>query len=159
MISRRLFRLSALLPALLSACLLAAAVPKGPPRDVLGVRPGMGEAEARALLDKAGREEVVERSKQNVWEVSDPRISHVIVRFNKDKTVRWVIAKARADAARRLRYSDVADPALARHKTDGTNHTYIWTVPPRGTDPGYVVVAGGSDPQFLTSYRILRTFE
>jgi len=136
-----------------------AAVAKDPPRDVLGVRPGMSENEARRRLDKIGRRQPGERMKHEVWEVSDRRISHVGVRFDaKTRVVRWVTAIARADANPRLRYDDLADTARAQHKTDGTNHTYIWNVPARGKHPRYVVEALGSDPQYLTSYRLLRAF-
>ena len=135
-----------------------AAWAKEPPREVLGVRLDMPEEAARRALDRAGRRQPAERLKQEVWEVRDARVSHVVVRF-RDGRVRWVIALARKDAARRLRYADVADLARAEHKTDGTNHTYIWRVPARGRTHGHVVVAGGSDPVYLTSYRILRSFE
>ncbi len=130
-----------------------------PPQDVLGVRPGMGESDVRRLLDKVGREVREERQKQKVWEVRDPRITHVIVRFGNDNVVRWVTAMARREGEGRLRYSDVGDTRRAEHKTDGRNHTYIWRVAARGGRPGFLVVAGGSDPQYLTSYRLTRTFE
>ena len=148
----------ALAALLMIAGLLAgAAVAKDPPREVLGVRLGMPEAEARRRLDRAGRRQEAERMKHEVWEVRDARLSHVGVRF-RDGRVRWVVASARADAARRLRYADVGDPARAEHKTDGTNHTYVWAVPARAGRPGYVVVAGGRDPVYLTSYRLLHSF-
>jgi hypothetical protein len=133
---------------------------KDPPRDVLGVRPYMSRDEARRRLNKIGREQTAERMKHEVWEVRDSRISHVGVRFDsKTQVVRWVTAIARADTKHRLRYSDLADLSQAQHKTDGTNHTYIWRVPARGQRSGYVFEALGSDPQYLTSYRLLRTFE
>ena len=133
---------------------------KDPPRDVLGVRPNMSRDEARRRLNKIGREQTAERMKHEVWEVSDSRISHVGVRFDsKTQVVRWVTAIARADAKHRLRYSDLADLKQAQHKTDGMNHTYIWRVSARGRRPGYVFEALGSDPQYLTSYRLLCTFE
>lgn len=137
----------------------AAASAKEPPRDVLGVRPGMTEGEVRRLMDKVGREVREERQKQKVWEVSDARISHVIVRFSNDNVVRWVTAMARKEGDGRLRYSDLGDTRRAEHKTDGRNHTYIWKVAARKGRPGFLVVAGGSDPQYLTSYRLTRTFE
>lgn len=136
------------------------AVAKEPPRDVFGVRPGMTEIEARRLLDKVGHPQVNERMKHAVWEVEDSRISFVGVRIDaKTKVVRWITAIARADAKERLRYSDLGDLARAQHKTDGTNHTYIWRVPARGKQPAYVFEALGNDPQYVNSYRLLRTFE
>lgn len=147
------------------ACLIllvscgAVASAKEPPHDVLGVRPGMAEREVRRLLDKVGREVREERQKQKVWEVRDPHISHVIIRFSNDNVVRWVTAMARAEGEGRLRYTDLGDTRRAEHKTDGRNHTYIWKVAARKGRPGFLVVAGGSDPQYLTSYRLTRTFE
>lgn len=133
---------------------------RDPTRDVLGVRPGMTEAEARRRLNKIGKQQQAERMKHDVWEVNDPRISYVGVRFDiKTHVVRWITAIARKDAKQPLRYDDVADIKLAQYKTDGTNHTYIWRLPSRGKQAGYVLEALGSDPQYLTSYRLLRTFD
>jgi hypothetical protein len=133
---------------------------KDPPGDVFGVRPGMGEPEARRRLDKVGQVQVNDRMKHAVWEVRDSRISFVGVRFDaRTKVIRWITVIARADAKQRLRYSDMADLSIAQHKTDGTNHTYIWRVSARGKRPGYVFEALGNDPEYLTSYRLLRTFE
>lgn len=134
-------------------------VAKDPPRDVLGVRPGMNAEEARRRLNKIGRVQTAERMKHEVWEVDDSRVSYVGVRFDLNmKVVRWVTAIARADAKDRLRYSDMGDLKQAQHKTDGTNHTYIWRVAARSKRPAYVFEALGNDPQYLTSYRLLRTF-
>lgn len=136
------------------------AIAKDPPRDVFGVRPGMTETEARRRLDKVGRPQVNDRMKHDVWEVQDSRISFVGVRIDaKTKVVRWITAIARADAKQRLRYSDLGDLGRAQHKTDGTNHTYIWRVAARGQRPAYVFEALGNDPQYVNSYRLLRTFE
>lgn len=132
---------------------------KDPTGDVFGVRPGMSEIEARRRLDKVGRLQVNDRMKHDVWEVRDSRISFVGVRFDaKTRVVRWITVIARTDAKQRLRYSDLADLSLAQHKTDGTNHTYIWRVPARGKRTAYVFEALGNNPEFLTSYRLLRTF-
>ena len=136
------------------------ALAKSPPGDVFGVRPGMNESEARRLMNKVGRQQVNDRMKHDVWEVRDSRISFVGLRFDaRTKVVRWITAIARTDSKHRLRYSDVGDLIAAQHKTDGTNHTYIWRVPARGKHPAYVFEALGNDPQFLNSYRLLRTFE
>jgi len=156
-ITRKLFLLCLLVAV--SALSASPAWAKDPPRDVFGVRPGMSETEARRRLDKVGSRQVADRMKHDVWEVRDKRISFVGVRFDaKTKVVRWITAIARADASDRLRYSDVGDLDRAQHKTDSTNHTYIWRVPARGKHSAYVFEALGNDPQYLTSYRLLRTF-
>lgn len=152
---RRAAALSLLLSLLCAAPAVAA---KEPPRDIFGVRLGMEAEEARRRLDRVGRRVTDERMKHEVWELDDARVSHVGVRF-RDGRVRWVVATARATGARRLRYRDLGDPRRAEHKTDGVNHTYIWTVPARRGRAARVVVAGGSDPEFLTSYRLLHSFQ
>ncbi len=148
--------------SLLMAVLAWSASPslaKDPPREVFGVRPGMSETEARRRLDKIGTRQVADRMKHDVWELRDSRISYVGIRFDaKTAVVRWITVVARADARDRLRYRDVGDLDRAQHKTDGTNHTYIWRVPARGKYSAYVFEALGNDPQYLTSYRLLRTF-
>lgn len=155
---RKSFWLSILLTVFAASFQLAIA--REPLRDVLGVRPNMTAAEVRRRLNKIGRVQTAERMKHEVWEVSDSRISHVGVRFDsKTHLVRWITGIARADSKTRLQYDDLADLKDAQHKTDGTNHTYIWRVPARGKRPGYVLEALGSHPQYLTSYRLLRTFE
>lgn len=144
--------------ALVAAGVAAAQEPAG---EVLGVRPGMKAEEARRLLDAAGKRATAERMKHEVWEVRDERIAHVLVRFDaKTEVVRWVTALARADARERLRYGDIGDTARpTQHRTDGANHTYIWKIPAREGRAGYVVEALGRDPVYLTSYRVLRTFD
>lgn len=155
---RKLIWLGVLLT--ISAVSVLPAIAKDPPGDVLGVRPNMSRDEARRRLNKIGSQQTDERMKHEVWEVSDHRISHVGVRFdNKTQVVRWVTAIARANARHKLRYRDLADLKQAQYKTDGMNHTYIWRVSARGKRPGYVLEALGNDPQYLTSYRLLRTFE
>lgn len=137
------------------------ALAKEPTGEVFGVRPGMKAEEARRLLDAAGRRQTEERMKHEVWEVRDERVAHVLVRFDaKTQVVRWVTALARADAKNRLRYNDIGDTARpTEHRTDGSNHTYIWKVAAREGRAGYVVEALGRDPVYLTSYRVLRTFD
>ena len=133
------------------------ALAKDPPRDILGVTPGMSEADARAHLDKAGHKAGDERMKHDVWQIWDNKIVTVGVRFDaKTRVVRWVTAVAQP---RSIRYSDVGDLKTAQYRTDGRNHTYIWKVSASGSRKGYVVEALGGDPEFLTSYRLLRVFE
>ena len=155
--SRRIFSLCVVLA--LSAA--ADAFQKEPAGEVFGVRPGMAAEETRRLLDAVGTRRNEERMKHEVWEVRDERVAHVLVRFDaKTAVVRWVTAVARPDAKNRLRYSDIADTSrVTEHKTDGTNHTYIWKVPARPGRAAYVVEALGRDPVYLTSYRVLRTFD
>jgi hypothetical protein len=132
---------------------------KGPPGDVLGIRPNMSEAEARSLLQKIGSRKKDDRMEHDLWEVRDSRISMLMLKFSEDHQVRYVTALARTDSRRRMRYSDVANLKRARKSTDGRNYTYTWRVETKGKQPGYLVIARGSHPQYLTSYTIVRLLD
>ena len=55
---------------------------------------------------------------------------------------------------RRMRYSDLADLKLAKQMRLLQNVQYEWQVPARGKAPGYVVMARGTDPRYLTTYSL-----
>lgn len=137
----------------------------GPPplqsrRDILGVRIGMSAEEARSQLKKIGRFQKEERKRHEVWEVSDPYFSHLIVQFDKAKLVHFVTAVAREDAKReRMPYSAVAEIKNARKKTVEAarkNYRYEWELGAAGRDPKINIVAWGRDPQYLQYYSIER---
>jgi hypothetical protein len=134
---------------------------KWPRAEVLGVRLGMEEEEAHERLEKVGRreEEGEEReAEQEVWILGrESRFAYLLVRFNREERVSLVTAVVRE--GRRMMYSEVASLKNARRTTDGRNYTYTWRVPPRGGQAGYVVVARGSHPDYLTSYSIFRTIQ
>ena len=122
--------------------------------DVLGITVGMSHAAARAQLEKVGRKVREDRKQQEIWEVNDPRFSHVIVGFTKGfGQLRYVTGKARPDG-KRLRYSDVGDIKNARRVVTTGNYEYTWAVPARDGLPAYVVVARGTDPDYLLYYSI-----
>ena len=123
-------------------------------KEILGISIGMNHAAALARLEKIGRREKQERKQQEVWTLNhDPRFSHLIVAFTKGYTeVRYVTAKARDGA--HVRYQDVMDLTKAKQKGALNNNRYVLEVPASGARPGYLVIAQGADPNFLTYFSI-----
>jgi hypothetical protein len=130
-----------------------AAIKESGPK-VLGIRIGMSRNDALKRLQKIGKLEREERKQQQIWSIDkDPHYSHLIIAFNKEYTeIRFVTAVAREGG--RIRYSDVIDTKKARQAGTVNNYKYTLEVPPRGKEPGYVVIARGSDPQYLKYYSI-----
>ena len=123
-------------------------------KEILGISIGMNHAAALARLEKIGRREKEERKQQEVWTLNnDPRFSHLIIAFTKGYAeVRYVTAKARADA--HVRYQDVMDLTKAKQMGTPKNNRYVVEVPASGRRPGYLVIARGTDPNFLTYFSI-----
>ena len=133
------------------------AAAKNPRREVLGLRIGMSEETAHRQLLKIGRQQKEEKDResegeQEVWLLRDRRLDYLILRFNGEHKLWHLTAVARQGS--RLLYSELGDIKNANHATDGRNHTYTWRVNKHGNQPGYVVVARGGDPNYLTSYSI-----
>jgi hypothetical protein len=57
----------------------------------------------------------------------------------------------------RVRYSDIANVDEAIKATDGTNYSVKWKVDADRNQPGYLIIARGSSPEFLTSYSLYPT--
>ncbi|GAC1446177.1 MAG: hypothetical protein NVSMB56_02420 [Pyrinomonadaceae bacterium] len=125
----------------------------------MGIRLNMSEDQARIRLKQIGIQQKEERERegegeQEVWLLRDRRLAFLVIAFDRDHKVRYIIASARQGA--RIRYSELADTRNAIQATDGKNYSYTWTVKADGERPGYGVVARGSSPNFLTSYTLYR---
>jgi hypothetical protein len=131
----------------------ASALARKPQPEIMGVRLGMSREEAHARLKKKGSLEKEARKRQEVWAVSDRRISHLLVGFDPDFRVRYVTAIARANAPR-IRYAEVADVKIAQQTNNQGNYKFTWEVSARPKQPAYLVMAHGRDPQHLDSYSI-----
>jgi len=125
---------------------------------LLEVHIGMSEDDVRAKLQKIGQQQKEQEmdgdeGEQEVWMLDrDPRFDYLIARFDRQHRLAFMTAVVRKGLS--IRYSDLADLTVARHATDGFNHTYSWTVPAAGKRAGYVLVARGTHPQLLTSYSL-----
>jgi hypothetical protein len=128
-----------------------------PKPEVFGIRLNMSEDEARARLKQIGtqKEEENEREGEHeVWLLRDKQYAYLVVAFDREHKVRYIIASARKGV--RVPYSELGDLKKARQATDGKAYSYTWTIKAQGEREGYGLIARGSDPKYLTSYTLYR---
>ena len=126
--------------------------------EIMGVSLSMSREAALARLKSLGRLEKEERKRQEVWAVSDARVSHLLVGYDNEYRVRYVTAIARAGGPR-IRYQEVVDVKHAQRSTNQGNYKFTLEVDARRGRFGYVTIAHGRDPQYLDSYSIKRVGE
>jgi len=134
--------------------------PNQPSREVFGVRLGMNEEVVHERLRKVATQQKEEREaegegEQEVWILKkDRRFEYLLVRFDAHHELWLITVVAKKDAA--VRYTDLGALSAAKKANDGHNFTYKWTVAAKGKQPGYVVIARGTNADTLTSYSISR---
>jgi hypothetical protein len=147
-------RTSLLIAAFALFAAAAEAQAKSPPRDILGLRLGMTEAEIHRRLTRIGVESGYQPAKlekhKELWEVRHPHIASVAMKFDDEGRLKWITAFARKEG-KRLRYRDVAD--LEKGERLGY-YIYVWKVPAHGKTPAYAVMARGADPDYLGNYAL-----
>ncbi len=79
---------------------------------------------------------------------------YLLTKFNREHRLRFVTVVAHPN---RVRYGDIASVDEAIKATDGINYSYKWKVEPSKQERGYLLIARGSSPQFLTSYSLYYT--
>src|SRR5256885_1720929 len=138
--------------------LLAFASPAAarPPRaDLVGLRLGMPEEQAQALLSKQGTrtaEHAQEREEEEHESWSLRRGPWGYVAFGVDEgRVRWVTAFARREGPK-VRYRDLG--SLADCKRTGT-YFFTWSVPARGGAAPFTVTARGNDSLYVASVSLV----
>jgi hypothetical protein len=120
----------------------------------------MTEEAAHQRLRKIARQEKEEKQKeeggeQEVWILKrDAKYSYLITRFSREHRLVLITVVARPQ---RARYSDLGKLKDAAKATDGQNYSYKWKVERGKEARGYVVIARGSHPEFLTSYSVYFT--
>ena len=144
-----------LLLELMAIPAMASVAGKSPSPEVLGIRLSMSQKEAHARMKRKGSLEKEERKRQEVWALSDRRVSHLIVGFDPDYRVRYVTAIARTGGPR-IRYSEVGDLKTAEQTSNQGNYKFTWKVASRRGHLAYIVVAHGRDPLHLDSYSVKR---
>jgi hypothetical protein len=133
----------------------ATAVVKEPRPKIMGIHLGMSRRDAHARLGSIGSLEKEERKRQEVWSVTDRRISHLLVGFDQDFRVRYVTAIARTGGPR-IRYQELADLKSAQRTNNQGNYKFTWEVAARRGQHAYLVMAHGRDPRYLESYSVKR---
>lgn len=147
-------RSTAWLVCLLASLTATETQAKSPPRDILGLRLGMNEAEVHRRLTRIGLEAGYPPAKlekrKELWEVRHPKIASVAFKFDDEGRLKWITAFARKEG-KRLRYRDVVD--LRKAQRVGY-YIYVWKVPAREGKPAYAVMARGADPEYLGNYAL-----
>lgn len=126
---------------------------KDPTREVLGLRLGMSEQSARSRLQKiATWQKPAFKKRLEVWTLShDPTYNYLVVKF---KNSQLIFVQAVVHPTAQVRYDDLGSLADAVTRSDGHTHAYEWKIKPRGKKAGYLLIARGSNPEFLTSYSL-----
>jgi hypothetical protein len=154
--------IAACLVLLVGVVSIVEALDQKPRAEVLGLRLGMNEEDVRSRLSQLGKQQKEEREsegegEQEVWilnPTSEKRLDYLVVKFDRDHRLHFIIAVARKGG--RVRYADVVDLKKATRATDGRNFSYTWKIAAEGREPASIIVARGSDSQYLTSYTIYR---
>jgi hypothetical protein len=126
-------------------------------RDVFGLKIGMSEESVRKKLKKIATQQKEEKEKeeegeQEVWSLKkDDRFDYILTRFNRDHRLTLITVVARPN---RVRYSDIAQTKEATVASDGRNYSYRWKVERDGRQPAFLLIARGSNSEFLTSYSL-----
>ena len=157
MISKRI--VSSLLLFIIVAAITKAG-PKKPPREVFGLTLGMTEESVHRRMRKIATQQKEEKEEeeggeQEVWILKrDTKFNYLLTKFNREHRLMFVTAVAHPN---RVRYSDIANVDEAIKATDGINYSYKWKVEPIKQQRGYLLIARGSSPEFLTSYSLYYT--
>jgi hypothetical protein len=142
----------------------AAARAREPLASVLGITPGMPEAQAHRLLEPLGdRQEEVgggeeeERGgaglEREAWKLRDRRYAWIQLSVDGSHHVHAIQATLRPDGPG-LRYADIGDPNQARK----LGYTILtWDVPARAGRPGRRVTARGVGSVFTATVSIVGT--
>lgn len=134
---------------------------QSPQPSILGVKLGMKEEAVRKLLRKIGKqqkeekkEEEEEGGEEEIWNLSgNENYDSLIVGFDAEHLVRYVSVFAGKKTSK-IGYGDLGDLKTARFESNPSNYRYTWDVPSNGKNPHYLVIARGTDKQFLSSYSI-----
>lgn len=142
----------ALALSLMALNLAAPALARTPAPELLGVRLGMEEKDARRILEQRGKpasESETDELKQS-WLLRDARYDRLTIRYDAERRVQWVTAFAR-EHGRRVRYEDVGDIEAA-HRS-GT-YVYTWTLAGFGKTKPTALTARGLSAEHLASLSI-----
>jgi len=122
-----------------------------PAAELAGVRIGMREDRAHAVLAKRGtrgaeRAERDREEEQETWTLRSGPWAYVTFGVS-DARVHWITAFARP-AGPRVRYRDLGPLPTARRSG---RYYVMWQVPAAGGTPAYSIVARGTDSTYVKS--------
>jgi hypothetical protein len=133
------------------------AAPVKPAREVFGLRLGMTEEAVHKRMRKIATQQKEEREEEEGGErefwilKKDPRYNYLLTKFSREHRLILVTAVAHAN---RVRYSDLGETKDATVATDGMNYSYKWKIAAQGKERAILLIARGSNAEFLTSYSL-----
>jgi hypothetical protein len=153
MMSKRLF--STLL--LLLVCASVQTAFAKPSREVFGLRLGMSEESVHKRMRRIATQQKEEREEeeggeQEVWILKkDARYNYLLTKFSREHSLILVTVVAHPSL---VRYSELSETKDATVATDGINYSYKWKIPAQGKERAVLLVARGSNAEFLNSYSL-----
>ena len=135
----------------------SAAAAQKPTREVFGLRLGMSEEAVHERLRKIARQQKEEKEEeeggeQEVWILKhDAKSDYLLTRFNEEHRLILITVVAQLQ---QVRYADLASLHDASKATDGVNYSYKWKVAATKQQPAFLIIARGSEAEFLTSYSL-----
>lgn len=141
---------------LFSTCIFSAPLP-----SILGIKLEMKEDTARKILQKMGKqqkeekkEEEEEGGEEEIWVLNgNSNYDSLIVGFDRKHLVRYVSVFAGKKGGS-VRYSSIGNVKEAKFESNSSNYRYTWNVAAKGKTPHFLVIARGTDKEFLSSYSI-----
>lgn len=126
------------------------------PKDILGISIGMSRADAQKRLEEIAEFERDDRRQQQLWRLkNDPRYSNLAVGYDKNDQIRYITVFA-GNSENRIRFSEIGDLSAARKEVTEPHYKYTWQVAESDGKPTYIVSAYGTEPEFLSSYSLMR---
>jgi hypothetical protein len=131
--------------------------PRKPAREAFGLRLGMSEEAVHKRMRKIATQQKEEREEeeggeQEVWVLKkDARYNYLLTKFSREHRLILVTVVAHPS---RVRYSDLGETKDATVATDGINYSYKWKIPGPGKERAVLLIARGSNAEFLTSYSL-----
>lgn len=133
------------------------AAPAKPSREAFGLRLGMSEEAVHRRMRRIATQQKEEREEeeggeQEVWILKkDLRYKYLLTKFSREHRLIFVTVVAHPS---RVRYSDLGETKDATVATDGMNYSYKWKIAAQGTERAVLIIARGSNAEFLTSYSL-----
>jgi hypothetical protein len=133
------------------------AAPTKTSREAFGLHLGMSEEAVHKRLRKIATQQKEEREEeeggeQEVWILKkDARYNYLLTKFSREHRLILITAVAHPN---RVRYSDLGETKDATVATDGINYSYKWKIPGQGKERAVLLIARGSNAEFLTSYSL-----
>ena len=133
------------------------AAPAKPSREAFGLRLGMSEEAVHKRMRRIATQQKEEREEeeggeQEVWVLKkDSRYNYLLTKFSREHRLIFVTVVAHPN---RVRYSDLGETKDATVATDGINYSYKWKIPGEKAERAVLLIARGSNAEFLNSYSL-----